>query len=110
MENKQPETEIELEQQKKDIPIPLIPIKWHVPNNIVTRFTTNLIIQVGEGAFKILFFEVQPEIYLEGQPVPKEMTAECVASIVVTPEVLAKFTEVFQKQLNLYNEKPESKE
>lgn len=76
-----------------------------MPDNIIARFVTNLVIQGIENAFKISFFEAQPEIRLEGQPLLTEMPAECVASIIVTPDVLGKFIEVLQRQLNLYNEK-----
>lgn len=81
-----------------------------MPDNIIARFATNLVIQTLEGAFKISFFEVKPEILLEGQPLPKEMPAECIASIIIAPDVLAKFVEVFQKQLDLYKERTKPKE
>ena len=81
-----------------------------MPNDITARFVTNLVVQTIEGAFRILFFEAKPEIHFEGQTFPKEVPAECVASIIVTRDGLAKFVEVFQRQLDLYNERTKPKE
>jgi len=75
-----------------------------VPNDIITRFATHLIIQTIEGAFKISFFEIQPGIRLEGDPLLTEFPANCISSIYVTPEVLEKGLEVLQQQLNAYKE------
>lgn len=81
-----------------------IPLKWYIPDNIITRFASNMIIQTIESEFKISFFEIKPEILLQpSEPPPKEVRAECVASVIVTPERLPKFIDVLQRHLNRYN-------
>lgn len=78
-----------------------VPIEWHIPDYIITRFASNMVVQKIENDFKILFFEVQPDIQLTPEPLPKSIKAECVASVIVTADRFAKFVEVLQKQLSL---------
>lgn len=81
-----------------------VPIKWYIPDNIITRFASNMIVQTVENEFKISFFEIKPEIIFQpSEPTPKEVRAECVASVIVTAERLPKFIEALQKHLNQYN-------
>lgn len=81
-----------------------VPLKWYIPDNIITRFASNMVIQTMESEFKISFFEIKPEILLPpSETLPKEVRAECVASVIVTADRLPKFIEVLQTQLNLYN-------
>ena len=88
-----------------------VPIKWHISDNIISRFATNMTVQIIQTEFKVSFFEIQPELRLEAKPIlPKEVRAECVASIIVTPDRLAQFIEVLQRQLNVYNERNKPKE
>jgi len=94
---------------KKNVKTPLvqplvgIPIKWHVSDNIITRFASNMVVQAIENEFKISFFETKPEINLDpsAKP-PKEMPAECVASVIITADRLQNFIDVLQTQVNLY--------
>ena len=81
-----------------------VPIKWHIPGNIISRFATNMTVQLIENEFKLSFFEIKPEIILDpSAPIPKETLAECAASIIVTADRLPKFIEALQKQLEIYN-------
>ena len=83
-----------------------IPIEWRVPDNLITRFVSNMVIQTIENEFKISFFEIKPIIHLDdSQPLPSKVPADCVASIIVTPDRLPKFIDVLQKQLDKYNAK-----
>lgn len=84
-----------------------IPIKWNMPENIVTRFATNMLVQtIEEGEFKISFFELKPIIHFsEDEQLPKEVPADCIASIIVTASRLPGFIEVLQKQMNIYKAK-----
>ncbi|MEE9613646.1 MAG: hypothetical protein V3W31_01675 [Thermodesulfobacteriota bacterium] len=82
-----------------------LPIEWHVPDTIITRFVTNMTVQVIEYEFKLSFFELKPEIILGPTPkLPKKIKADCVASVIVTPDRLASFIKVLKGQLDLYNE------
>lgn len=88
---------------KKKVEAIAIPIKWHIPNFIITRFASNMIVQTIENEFKISFFELKPEIHFASQKPPGEIEAECVASVIVTADRLPKFIEALQKHLNQYN-------
>lgn len=86
-----------------------IPIKWHTPETIVTRVATNMVFQRLEGGFcKLSFFEVKPEVRISGEneqeELPSEMLAECVCSVVVSPEKLPAFVDVLQRQAKLTQE------
>ena len=81
-----------------------VPIEWHISDNIVTRFASNIVVQVIENEFKISFFELNPDIHLTPiEPPSDKVKADCVASVIVTPDRLPKFIEVLQRQLDLYN-------
>jgi hypothetical protein len=89
----------EIEQEVK------IPIKWHTPDNMVTRYATNMLVQTIENEFKISFFEIIPEIRLDpNSPPPKEVRADCVAKVIVSPEKLPSIIKALQDQYDKYIE------
>lgn len=89
---------------KKTKQVMVAPLKWYIPDYIITRFASNMIIQNVENEFKISFFEIKPPIRLgSSDPLPKEILAECVASVIVTPDRLPKFIEALQGHLDKYN-------
>jgi hypothetical protein len=80
-----------------------VSIEWYVPEGVMTPFATNMVIQTIENFFKISFFEIKPSIRLEeSAPIPTKVRADCVASVIVTPDKLPKFIEVLQRQLEKY--------
>jgi len=80
-----------------------LPIKWHTPDNIITRYANNVLVHIVENEFKISFFEIIPEIRLDPtSPPPKEARANCVANIILSPEKLPNFIEALQKQYDNY--------
>lgn len=83
-----------------------LPIRWNIPDSIVTRFASNMVVQTIEDYFKISFFEIKPEIHLvtTSEP-PTEIKADCVASIIVTPDKFALIVEVLKNQLDKYQSK-----
>jgi hypothetical protein len=86
-----------------------IPFKWHVPDTVITRFASNMTIQILENEFKISFFEMKPEIRLDpNAPIESEIRADCVASIIVSPNKMPQFIAALQKQLDLYNAKQQT--
>ena len=94
---------------KKDGKIPPkqvnLPLVWHVPEEIISRFTTNMVIQTLEHVFKISFFEAKPEIRLQPtNKFPKDVRADCVASIIVSPEKLPGFIQALQRHFDTFNE------
>lgn len=86
-----------------------IPLRWHIPDNIVSRYATNMTIQEGENEFIISFFEVIPPILL-GPPDArakkikdlKEINAECVARVIVAADKLPSFIDAMQSNLEIY--------
>jgi len=87
-----------------------IPLKWHLPDTIITRYASNMVIQTLENEFKLSFFEINPEIRLGPDvPPPSEMQAECVASVIVSPAKLPQFIEAMQKQFAKYIARQQSK-
>lgn len=96
---------------KKKVAKPVfIPLKFHIPDTIITRFATNMTIQIIENEFKISFFEQKPEMRFEqNQKPPSEIKADCVASVIVTADRLSRFIEVLQDQLNKLTLDPQNK-
>ncbi len=82
-----------------------VPLRWNVPDNIITRYASNIVVQRLENEFKILFFEICPDIKLAiEQRIPEEVQANCVASIVVSAGKLDAFIKVLQTQSDAHKE------
>ncbi len=83
-----------------------VPVKWNVPEYIITRFASNMVVQVLEDAFRISFFDIRPDIRLdENQKPPEEIQADCVASVVITANKLPSFIKVLQQQCDVYEKR-----
>jgi len=101
-------TEQELEARR-------IPIEWYVPESIVSRYATNIVVQHGEHEFVISFHEMQPPVLL-GTPEEVEagleqiesIRANCVARVVVAAERMPDFIQVLQESLARYSSKKEA--
>lgn len=77
-----------------------LPIKWNVPETVITRFASNLVVQRVEGYFKLLFFEIKPDIsVVELNEPPSEVVADCVGSIIVPPEKIQAIIDLLTRQL-----------
>ncbi len=85
----------------------VIPVVWNFPEESLSGYATNLLVQTGEQELYISFFEARPPILFVPEDFEKleSVTAECIAQIIVTPERLAKFIEALQQQLDLFNKK-----
>jgi|SRR5437867_620307 hypothetical protein len=87
-----------------------LPIRWHVSENIQSRYATNLIVQPIQHEFVISFFEARPPILL-GTPEENKaryeelgaIQAECVARIIVAAEQLPSIIEALQTTLAAYH-------
>lgn len=76
-----------------------IPIKWCVPDDVISRYANNMLVQALENEFKILFFETKFPIRLNSKdPVPKEVRSDCVVSIVINPAKIPAFVKALQQQ------------
>lgn len=83
-----------------------VPIEWFVPDDIVTRYVTNMVVQTSDHEFTILFFEAQPPIIVG--PTDKKqkelesvasVRARCVARIAIAPARMEEFVRVLTEQL-----------
>ncbi len=85
----------------------LLPLEWNVPDDLVARYATNMVVQRAENEFLISFFEVKPPIIL-GEPEQivaqvknlKSMKAKCVAQIIVAADKMPDFVKAFTDNLN----------
>ena len=80
-----------------------LPIEWHVPDNIQRRYASNVFVQSGEYEMIISFFEPQLP-FLTGTPEENRakleelgaIRANCVAQIVVHPDLVPKIINALQ--------------
>lgn len=80
-----------------------VPLKWNIPDNIVTRYASNVAVQILENEFKVSFFEINPEIRTDNnQKIPKEIQANCVASVIMSPGKFPSFIAALQQQLEIF--------
>lgn len=79
-----------------------VPLKFHIPDDIITRFASHMVVQTLENEFKVSFFETNPEIILDDQEPSKEVQANCVASIIINANKLPTFINALQRQLARY--------
>ncbi len=70
-------------------------------------YATNILVQKGDQEIFLSFFEIQHPVLLKPEDIQnvESVRAECIAKIIVTPERLANFIEVMQKQLEAFNVK-----
>ncbi len=86
-----------------------LPIKWHVPESIQSRYATHVIVQAGQHEFIISFFETQLP-FLMGQPEENKakleqmeaIQAECVGRIIVAAEEFPSIIQAMQTTLEAY--------
>lgn len=86
-----------------------IPIEWHVPEGLISRYANNIIVQHTQHEFVISFFESRPPLIV-GSPEEQaaqleKMTSikfECVARIIVAPDQMAEFLHVLQRNFETY--------
>ena len=97
---------------KKKIPeVVDLKIDWNVPEDVITRFATNLVTQTIDNEFKLTFFEIKPEIVFDEEEQQKKMIekgtvrADCIASIIVTADRMPRFLKVLNEQLTKYQDK-----
>ena len=86
-----------------------LPIDWHVSENIQSRYASNAFVQAGEQELILSFFETIPPI-LTGSPEENRakllqlgaIRAECVARIIVSPELVPKLIQALQTTFEGY--------
>lgn len=86
-----------------------LPIDWHVSENIQSRYASNVFVQAGEQELILSFFETIPPI-LAGTPEENKakllqlgaIRAECIARIIVDPDLVPKLIQALQTTLDGY--------
>src|SRR4051812_37655618 len=83
-----------------------IPLVWNIPEEIMSGYATNMLVQAGEHEFFVSFFETPPPIIINPSDVEKleSVTAECIARVVISSERMESFIEVLQRQLDAFKE------
>lgn len=80
-----------------------IPIEWNLPESLITPFATNTVVQAGDNVVKIFFFQVKPPLRIDkSEPPPSKVRADCVASVIMTPDKLPKIIKILQDQYDKY--------
>lgn len=84
---------------------------WNFPDDLLSGYATNILVQSGDQELYVSFFEIQHPVLLKPEDITKveSVNAECIARIVVTPERLTLFIDVLQKQLTAFKAKKAQK-
>lgn len=84
-----------------------LPIEWYIPENLTTRYATNILVQKFEHEFIVSFYEGYPppivgsaEEVAEQVSKLKSFRLECVARIVVADGRMPEFVQALQDILN----------
>lgn len=96
----------EEEQQSQSL---TLPIEWHVPDSIQSRYATNVLVQALHYEFIISFFETKLPPFI-GQPEEVKakfeqagtIQAECIGRIIVAAEQLPSIINALQTSLEAY--------
>jgi hypothetical protein len=98
-----------MEQRQSDEQGMSLPIDWHVSENIQSRYASNVFVQAGEYELTLSFFEtflpvltgspeeIKAKLFQQGA-----IRAECVARIIVDPDLVPKLIEALQSSYEGY--------
>ncbi|TAN44117.1 MAG: DUF3467 domain-containing protein [Nitrospirae bacterium] len=85
-----------------------VPIKWNIPEGLNSFYSSNMMVQLLENEFKLLFFETKPQLRInENEPLEQEVRSDCFASIIVSPAKIPGIINVLQRQYDLYKKRIE---
>lgn len=80
----------------------MVPIDFHIGEEIITRYTTNMMVHKMESAFKLSFFEMKPECNVgPDKKNPESVRADCVSSVIVSGDKMPDF---IKTMTNFYKE------
>ena len=96
---------------KDDKPFKEVRLEWKYPDDLQTRFASNIVVQHQPDFFTISFFETLMPIILAGSPQQSQeslkslnaIEARCVAKIIVTPEKMRQLLKVIEQNLVNYD-------
>jgi hypothetical protein len=89
-----------------------VPIEWRVPDDMIPRYASNMVVQYTGQEFIVSFFETLPPLLL-GTPAEIEkkldgmgsVPAECIARLIVSTDRMPKFIQALQTNLEQAQEK-----
>jgi hypothetical protein len=94
-----------------------LPIEWYIPDDLVSQYATNIVVQQTPHEFIISFFESYPPIVLGSPEEQREklksipsVRATCVARVVVAAERMPEIVKLLRETLARYSsqtKKPE---
>jgi len=75
-----------------------LPLEWYVPEDIVSQYANNIVVQRGDNEFIVSFFQTIPPLII-GSPENikaqfdrvEEVRSKCVARIIIAPEKMGRF-------------------
>lgn len=92
-----------------DPPDLALPIDWHVPENLTTRYATHFVVQQTAQEFILSFFEIMPPIILGDDTEQRQaftdigsIRANCVGRIVCSPVRAAALIDILQQNLESF--------
>jgi hypothetical protein len=87
-----------------------LPVNWHFPENLQSRYANLFLAQTGQFEVIISFFEAQLPILLgqteENKTILEQqgsIKAECVSKVVLSPEVIPTLITALQETLERYH-------
>lgn len=94
-----------------------LPIEWYIPNDMVSQYATNMLVQTNPHEFIISFFQLYPPPVL-GSPEEQQaklaamtsVRATCISRVVVAAERMPEFVKVLQETLARYSSTREKSE
>ena len=87
----------------REIQAKALPINWNIPDTMISNYANNVLVQILENEFKLLFFETKPQLRInESDPFEKTIRADCFASIIVSPAKIPLIIDVLQRQYEKY--------
>jgi hypothetical protein len=95
-----------------------IPLEWYVPDDLESKFATNIVVQRSEYEVVLNFFEIErPLIMIDDTEVTRKqwqsletIRARCVARVVVSQERMPSFIDAIQRNLGRGKEEAEEGE
>jgi hypothetical protein len=99
-------------QEQKQIKVKL-PLEWYEPEELISRYANNMVVQHTPNEFIVSFFETRPPLVL-GDPVEqtkqletiKSVRSLCVSRIIIAPDLIDGFIKALQiNYQNYLNEK-----
>ena len=88
----------------------ILPVDWHFPEGIQSRYANNTLVQAGQFEFIISFFEMQlpallgpPEDNIAKLKEMGKVRAECVSKIIISPELVPGLIDALQTELDKFS-------